>query len=224
MATSTTADRLNKFVDWFIPANVVHDVDMRKQERIFLYSHLFGPFLGNTVPLALYCFDPEPGFQIIVLAASITGFWIFPFLLRAFGRYYLLATISIENSDFLYSLELLLLRWRNFADIAVGVDHTLVGAVLCRLVSPHAVGGLGAFRRQSGRVPLPLYCGRPSGERDAGQRDAEPRHRLDRRNIALRRHDGSVLRQCPRSAGRIGRGDARAHRQGDGAAHRGQGG
>ena len=73
---------------------------MRKQERIFLYSHLFGPFLGNTVPLALYCFDPEPGFQIIVLAASITGFWIFPFLLRAFGRYYLLATISIENLIF----------------------------------------------------------------------------------------------------------------------------
>ncbi len=100
MATSTSVEKLNNFVDWFIPANVVNDVDMRKQARIFLYSHLFGPFIGNTVPLALYHFDPKPGFQITVLAASITGFWIFPILLRAFGHYYLLATISIENLIF----------------------------------------------------------------------------------------------------------------------------
>ena len=100
MATSTTVDKLNNFVDRFIPAKVINDVDMRKQARIFLYSHLFGPFIGNTVPLALYYFDPKPGFQITVLAVSITGFWIFPFLLRAFGHYYLLATISIENLIF----------------------------------------------------------------------------------------------------------------------------
>jgi signal transduction histidine kinase len=100
MAASATVDKLNEFVDWFIPANLVNDIDMRKQARIFLYSHLFGPFLGNTVPLALYCFDPEPGLQIAVLAAAITGFWIFPFLLRAFGHYYLLATISVENLIF----------------------------------------------------------------------------------------------------------------------------
>jgi signal transduction histidine kinase len=100
MATSATVDKLNEFVDWFIPANLVNDIDMRKQARIFLYSHLFGPFLGNTVPFALYCFDPKPGLQIAVLAAAITGFWIFPFLLRAFGHYYLLATISVENLIF----------------------------------------------------------------------------------------------------------------------------
>ncbi len=100
MATSTTVDKLNDFVDWFIPRNVVDDVEMRKQARIFLYSHLFGPFIGNTVPLALYYFDPKPGLQITVLAAAITGFWIFPLLLRAFGHYYLLATISIENLIF----------------------------------------------------------------------------------------------------------------------------
>ena len=100
MATSTTVDTLNNFVDRFIPDTVVNDVDMRKQARIFLYSHLFGPFIGNTVPLALYYFDPKPGFQVTILAVSITGFWIFPFLLRAFGHYYLLATISIENLIF----------------------------------------------------------------------------------------------------------------------------
>ncbi len=100
MSTSSTVERLNNFVDWFIPADVVSDVEMRKQARIFLYSHIFGPFIGNTVPLALYLFDPKPGFQITILAAAITGFWIFPFVLRAFGHYYLLATISIQNLIF----------------------------------------------------------------------------------------------------------------------------
>ena len=100
MATSIKVDKLNDVVDWFIPADMVNDLDMRKQARIFLYSHLFGPFIGNTVPLALYCFDPKPGLQITILAAAISGFWLFPFLLRTFGHYYLLATISIENLIF----------------------------------------------------------------------------------------------------------------------------
>ena len=100
MSTNVMVERLNNFVDWFIPPDVVADVDMRKQARIFLYSHIFGPFIGNTVPLALYLFDPKPGVQIVLLAAAISGFWIFPFVLRAFGHYYLLATISIQNLVF----------------------------------------------------------------------------------------------------------------------------
>lgn len=100
MSTSSTLEKLNRFVDWFIPADLIRDVEMRKQARIFLYSHVFGPFIGNTVPLALYLFDPKPGFQIAVLAAAITSFWLFPFVLRVFGHYYLLATISVENLIF----------------------------------------------------------------------------------------------------------------------------
>ena len=100
MSTTSAFERLNNFVDWFIPTDVIGDVEMRKQARIFLYSHVFGPLIGNTVPLALYLFDPKPGYQIAVLAAAITAFWAFPFVLRAFGHYYLLATISVENLIF----------------------------------------------------------------------------------------------------------------------------
>ena len=74
MSTNVMVERLNNFVDWFIPPDVVADVDMRKQARIFLYSHIFGPFIGNTVPLALYLFDPKPGAQIVLLAVAISGF------------------------------------------------------------------------------------------------------------------------------------------------------
>jgi signal transduction histidine kinase len=95
-----TVAQLNEVVDWFIPADIASDVEMRKQARMFLYSHIFGPYIGNTVPLALYLFDPQPGYQIAILAAAISGFWVFPFVLRAIGHYYWLATISIQNLIF----------------------------------------------------------------------------------------------------------------------------
>lgn len=67
---------------------------------MFLISHIFGPFIGNSVPLALYSIDPDPQSQIYVLAASICGFWVFPFLLRAGMSYNALALVSIQNLIF----------------------------------------------------------------------------------------------------------------------------
>ncbi len=97
---ATLTARLYQLVDWFIPADISSDREMRKQARMFLISHLFGPFIGNAVPLALYLLDPQRGYQVWVLAASITSFWIYPFVLRAFGRYNLLAIISVQNLNF----------------------------------------------------------------------------------------------------------------------------
>ena len=67
---------------------------------MFLISHLFGPFIGNTVPLAFYIVDPHPGYPITVLAISITAFWLYPFVLRFWGHYTALAFISIQNLMF----------------------------------------------------------------------------------------------------------------------------
>jgi len=100
LALSKLINLLDRTVDWFIPDSIAADKGMRKQARLFLISHLLGPFIGNTVPLALYWFDPSPSWDIAVLAASITGFWIFPFVLRAVGRYNTLAMISIQNLMF----------------------------------------------------------------------------------------------------------------------------
>lgn len=91
---------LDRLLDWFIPADIAADREMRKQARMFLISHLLGPFIGNVVPGALFLFDPTPGYEVAVLAVSITGFWIFPFVLRSFGHYNLLAIISIQNLIF----------------------------------------------------------------------------------------------------------------------------
>jgi signal transduction histidine kinase len=95
-----TSSRLDRLIDWFIPEELAKERETRQRARMFLVSHLCGPLLGNVVPAALYFLDPRPGYPVAVLGASITAFWIFPFILRAFGNYNLLAFISIQNLIF----------------------------------------------------------------------------------------------------------------------------
>jgi signal transduction histidine kinase len=99
-APQQSTNLLDRLVDWFIPAELKAEREKRQQARMFLISHLCGPLLGNVVPGALFFLDPTPGFPVAVLAVSITGFWVFPFLLKAIGRYNLLAFISIQNLIF----------------------------------------------------------------------------------------------------------------------------
>ena len=91
---------LDRVVDWFIPPEIAAERETRQRARMFLISHILGPFIGNTIPLALFFFDPTPGYPVAVLAASITSFWLFPFMLRAFGHYNFLALLSVQNLIF----------------------------------------------------------------------------------------------------------------------------
>ena len=91
---------LNQLVDWFIPAEMAADQEACKQARMFLFSHIFGPFIGNVVPAAVFVLDPHPTFDVAVLAISITAFWAFPFALRRFGHYDFLVLLSVQNLIF----------------------------------------------------------------------------------------------------------------------------
>jgi signal transduction histidine kinase len=91
---------LDRLVNYFIPPAIAADRDARNRAHVFLVSHILGPFIGNVVPIALYVFDPAPGYEVAVLAISITSFWIFPFVLRAGAPYNPLALVSIQNLIF----------------------------------------------------------------------------------------------------------------------------
>ena len=91
---------LDRLVNYFVPPAIAADRECRQRAHVFLVSHILGPFIGNVVPIALYVLDPTPGYQVAVLALSITGFWAFPFLLKAGVPYNPLALISIQNLIF----------------------------------------------------------------------------------------------------------------------------
>lgn len=94
------ANSYQELIEYFVPLSLNGDRDASNQARMFLISHTFGPILGNTVPLALFVFDPTPNWDIFILSMSITAFWIFPFLLRAGVRYEFLVITSVINLNF----------------------------------------------------------------------------------------------------------------------------
>jgi signal transduction histidine kinase/ActR/RegA family two-component response regulator len=92
--------RIYPVLDWFIPTRIKRDNEAHQRARMFLISHLFGPFLGHTITVYLYLLDPDPGIGLHLLALSITAFWAFPFLLRLTGWFNFLAVLSIQNLTF----------------------------------------------------------------------------------------------------------------------------
>src|SRR5580658_7026432 len=91
---------LDRLVNYFIPPDIMADREARNRAHVFLISHILGPFIGSVVPTTLYFLDPNPGYEVAILAMSIISFWVFPFLLKAGVRYNPLALVSVQNLIF----------------------------------------------------------------------------------------------------------------------------
>ena len=92
--------RINSFVDWFIPANLKSSGDLVQGVRMFLFSHVFGPFLGHTISLSMLYINGTADLSWWIFFAAVTAFWPFPLVLRLTGWYVPLALLSIENLMF----------------------------------------------------------------------------------------------------------------------------
>ncbi|MFJ6024695.1 sensor histidine kinase [Brevundimonas sp. NPDC092305] len=98
------ADRklgLGAFLDYFIPMELQVQPDTHRRARMFMISHVFGPFLGNVIPLYLYFINGIPAdFRFWTFLVSVTAFWVYPFVLRYTKAYRTLALLSITNLNF----------------------------------------------------------------------------------------------------------------------------
>ena len=88
---------LGSALDYFIPKPMLVDAEQHRRARMFMLSHAFGPILGNSLPAYLFVMDIVRDYRVGVFFLSITAFWIYPFVLRATGRYRLLAFLSVQN-------------------------------------------------------------------------------------------------------------------------------
>ena len=91
--------RINSSVDWFIPAKL-RSSDHLVNIRMFLFSHLFGPFLGHTISLSMLYIDGGADTSWWIFFFAVTAFWPFPLVLRLTGWYVALSLLSIENLMF----------------------------------------------------------------------------------------------------------------------------
>ncbi len=92
--------RLNAAVDWFIPAHLTQSRDSLQAVRMFLFSHLFGPLLGNTISLFMFFVEGKADLSWWIFFLSVTAFWLYPMVLRRTGWYVPLALLSIQNLMF----------------------------------------------------------------------------------------------------------------------------
>lgn len=92
---------LNRIIDQFVPPHMRDDIAAEKRVRMFLISHLLGPFLGHPITIFLMATDPNPFPHVHILGISITLFWTFPILLKMWpNRYPVLAFLSVQNLSF----------------------------------------------------------------------------------------------------------------------------
>ncbi|MGZ8408498.1 MAG: sensor histidine kinase [Hyphomicrobium sp.] len=92
---------LGAFLDYFIPMEIQVQPETHRRARMFMLSHVCGPFLGSVIPLYLYFINGIPAdFRFWTFLISVTAFWVYPFALRYTKAYRPLALISIANLNF----------------------------------------------------------------------------------------------------------------------------
>lgn len=91
---------LNAAVDWFIPAKLRQSRNLLQGVRMFLFSHLFGPFLGLTIAFFMLFVNGQADLSWWIFFLAVTAFWPFVLVLRLTGWYVPLALVSIENLMF----------------------------------------------------------------------------------------------------------------------------
>jgi signal transduction histidine kinase len=96
----TFVARLNASVDWFIPAKLKQSRNLLQAVRMFLFSHLFGPFLGLTIAFFMLYVNRQADLSWWIFFFAVTAFWPFALVLRLTGWYVPLALVSIENLMF----------------------------------------------------------------------------------------------------------------------------
>lgn len=93
-------------IDYFIPEQARHEHSDMMKIRTFIFLHLLGPAMGQSVIVFLYKASTEVTWQFWLLEAAVSSFWAIPFMVK-------------------YSRSL---SWPTFASVQVLVFISLFGA------------------------------------------------------------------------------------------------
>lgn len=88
--------RLVRLIDWFIPAAAKLERSELGLAQNFVFTHLFGPALSQSISVFLYLSDPHPGFACWTVIVGIWLFWALPFVYKFTGNLQLAALLSVE--------------------------------------------------------------------------------------------------------------------------------
>ena len=84
------------FIDWFIPVAAKAERSERGLAQHFVFTHIFGPALSQSIALFLYLSDPHPGVACWTMIICIWLFWTLPFVYKLTANMQFSALISVE--------------------------------------------------------------------------------------------------------------------------------
>jgi signal transduction histidine kinase len=85
-----------RLIDWFVPAAAKRERSELGMARNFVFTHLFGPLMAQSICVFLYLTDPRPGPVVWTMIVSIWSFWALPFVLKLTSRLSLVALMSVQ--------------------------------------------------------------------------------------------------------------------------------
>jgi signal transduction histidine kinase len=85
-----------QFLDWFVPPRLKHERSDLSVARFFVFTHVFGPAMAQTMAVMLYFTDPAPGIECWTIIACIWSFWLLPFALKLNGNLQAVALTSFQ--------------------------------------------------------------------------------------------------------------------------------
>src|ERR1700682_5687234 len=89
-------DQLVGVIDWFSPAAAKIERSELSLARNFVFTHIFGPALSQSIALFLYLSDPHPGIACWTVIVCIWMFWALPFVYKLTANLQQAALISVE--------------------------------------------------------------------------------------------------------------------------------
>jgi signal transduction histidine kinase len=89
-------NQLVALIDWFIPVAAKAERSERGLAQNFVFTHIFGPALSQSIALFLYLSDPNPGVACWTMIICIWLFWTLPFVYKLTANLQLSALISVE--------------------------------------------------------------------------------------------------------------------------------
>ena len=89
-------DKAKRAVDYFVPPQARDESSNYMMVRTFVFLHLFGPLLGQSVIAFLYRASETIGWQFWAIELNLCFFWLMPFLVRRTGSLTWPATLTVQ--------------------------------------------------------------------------------------------------------------------------------
>ena len=89
-----------QIIDWFIPQPLLLSNSEKSIARNFVFTHLSGPLMSQTITIFLHRTDPDGGWRVWTITICVWLFMAMPFLLRATGNLKLCAFLTVQLLSF----------------------------------------------------------------------------------------------------------------------------